>query len=374
MTPDRKESLALSLIKGMNAQVALSIVDILGNLHDFFKIDLKTAARMPDVNDSFLKALGERDAALSRAEEELRFADRHNIRMLSLMDDGIYPERLSQCIDAPLCLFVLGDADLDAERMLAIVGTRRASAYGLSGTARMVEEIRECSGNTTIVSGLAYGIDKAAHEAALRLGMPTVAVLAHGLGMVYPARHRALAADILRHGGALMSEYLHDDKPYRGHFLERNRIVAGLCDAVFVAESPLKGGALNTAAHARGYDREVLAMPGRASDEMSAGCNRLINRQLALLATSGKEVADAAGWKLKNNIRTTDAVQASLFESYTGNTGVIYGYLKSLPDPVTVDNMVAHTGLHAKEVMTAIGELDLDGLLLCHPGAKYSLR
>lgn len=374
MTPYRQECLALSLIKGMNAQVTRRILEILGDIHEFFQIDLRAVSRMVEINDSFIHVLNGREAALAKAAEELRFAERHNIRVLGLADDENYPSRLSQCEDAPVCMFVLGDADLDSERLLAVVGTRRCSAYGQTYTAKIIEEIRDCAGDTTIVSGLAYGIDKAAHDTALRLDMPTVAVLAHGLGMVYPALHKGLAKEILRKKGALVSEYLHDIRPYRGNFLERNRIIAGLCDAVFVAESPLRGGALNTAAHARGYDREVLALPGRASDEISAGCNRLINRQLALLATTGKEVAEAAGWEI-NSARHTgqDKPQPSIFDMYTGCSKVVYEYLKSQAAPVTVDNIVSHTGLGIKEVASAIGELDLDGLLTRHPGARLSL-
>lgn len=374
MTLDPRECLALSLIKGMNAQVARRIVEILGDLHEFFEIDIKSAARMPEVNEAFLQTLRERKGALAKADEEIAFCNRHHIRMVSLLDEDLFPPRLSQCEDAPVCLFVLGNANLDAERMLAVVGTRRCSAYGQSYTTKVIEEVRELAGDTTIVSGLAYGIDKAAHEAALQLGMPTLAVLAHGLGMVYPAQHRGLAAEIIRKGGALISEYLHDAKPFRGHFLERNRIVAGLCDAVFVSESPLRGGALNTAAHARSYDREVLALPGRASDENSAGCNRLISRQLALLATTGKEIAEAAGWEITSSGQTmNDAQQASLFESYTGQAKAVYEFMRSQTEPVTVDRIVARTGLSTREVMSAIGEFDLDGILTRHPGAKLSL-
>lgn len=358
----------------MNAQVTRKILEILGDIHEFFKIDLHTVSQIVEVNDSFLHVLNGREAALAKAAEELRFAERHNIHVLCMVDDETYPSRLSQCQDAPICLFVLGDADLDSERLLAVVGTRRCSAYGQTYTSKIIEEIKDCSGDVTIVSGLAYGIDKAAHDAALRLDMPTVAVLAHGLGMVYPAQHKGLAKEILRKGGALASEYLHDVRPYRGNFLERNRIIAGLCDAVFVAESPLRGGALNTAAHARGYDREVLALPGRASDESSAGCNKLISRQLALLATSGKEVAEAAGWEIISRRRTApDKSQHSIFDIYTGCTKSVYEYLKYQSAPVTVDSIVSHTGLCTRDVMSAIGELDLDGLLTRHPGAKLSL-
>ena len=373
MSYDPQECLAFSLIKGMNARAALEIVDNLGDLHEFFRLDVKDAKKLPNAGDLLIEVLKERKTALAKAKEELRYIKKNNIQVHCIFDKDNYPYRLEQCADAPVCFFSLGNCNLDDERMLAVVGTRRCTAYGQSYTGQIIEEIREGVGSATIVSGLAYGIDKAAHEAALRLGMPTVGVLAHGLSMIYPAQHRGLAASIVRKGGMLITEYLHAAQPFRNHFLERNRIIAGLCDAVFVAESPLRGGALNTAAHARNYDREVLALPGRATDEASAGCNSLISRQLAVLATSAKDVAIGAGWKYSNEKADPLPQQESLFDVYSGNTKVIYDYLRSQTDPVTVHKMVKTTGLSTKEVMSSIGELDMDGILKRHPGAKYFL-
>lgn len=368
------ERLALSMIKGMTAEVAVKINEIFGDLHEFFRIDTVEASKHENLSLSLREMLASRARALKSAEEEMRFIMKHNIRMLNILDSDVYPYRLAECPDAPINLFLLGDADLNAEHILAVVGTRRATAYGLTYTERIIEQIKDYSGQTTIVSGLAYGIDKAAHQAALKSGLPTIAVVAHGLGMIYPAAHRNLASDILKAGGAVITEYVHDVKPYRPRFLERNRVIAGVSDAVLVSESPFKSGSLNTAAHARAYNREVFALPGRASDENSKGCNKLIAKQLALLATEGNHIAEALHWeqKLDNNDNSVTQ-QPSLFESYEGNEATVYNFLKEQLSPVLIDVIASKTGLSVKDVMVAVGEMQMDGVVERHPGARYSL-
>ncbi|MCM1004817.1 MAG: DNA-processing protein DprA [Prevotella sp.] len=368
---DLKERIALSFMKCMTAELASKIVETFDSLHDFFELKKADLTGLP-LTAGIRELLESRHNALTAAEAELAFVKRHNIKILSCIDEEAYPTRLYNSPGAPVNLFVLGNANLDERRILAVVGTRKATAYGLTYTSKIIEELHDIVGNTTIVSGLAYGIDKAAHEAALRLNMPTVAVVAHGLGMIYPAMHRMLATEILKAGGAIISEYPHETKPFRGRFLERNRIVAGMSDAVFVAESPVKGGALNTAAHARQFSREVFALPGRVTDKVSEGCNKLISRQLALLATSGKDIAYALGWDLIKE-QDKNEQQPSLFDSYTGSIKAVYDFLKTKLEPCTLDNIVASTSLSAKEAMAALGEIDLDGLLIRHPGTRFSL-
>lgn len=365
------KQIAFSLIKGMNAEVARRVLDAVGSLHEFFAWETKDVLKVLDGTDAFCLMLADRKRALAAAFEELKFIEKHNIRVVSIADERNYPLRLYQCHDAPLNLYVLGDADLNAERVLSIVGTRRSTPYGEHQCHSIVANLSEKVGKVSIVSGLAYGIDRTAHEAALAADTPTIAVLAHGLGMVYPASHRQLALKIIKSGGALVSEYLHDVKPFKGRFLERNRIVAGLSDVTFIVESPVKGGAMNTAAHARGYDREVLALPGRVGDIASEGCNRLINKQVAILASNAEDIARAACWDFRQDDEAE--LQATIFDQYGEPVQTIVEYMKSLQAPATIDNIVCHTRISAKEVMSALGELDLDGLLLRHPGAKYSL-
>ena len=181
-------------------------------------------------------------------------------------------------------LYGLGDTDLNNARFVSIVGTRHATVYGNSFVEKLVDDLAaKLDEKLVIISGLAYGIDIAAHRAALKNGIPTIAVLAHGLNTIYPATHRSAAVDIVKTGGMLLSDYRSIDTIHRGNFLARNRIVAGLCDFLIVAESAIRGGALVTARLASGYNREVMALPGRISDKYSAGCNELISSNIAAL-------------------------------------------------------------------------------------------
>lgn len=370
---DLIERLALSFIKGVNAEIAQKIVEVFDNLHNFFTFNIRDIKKITEAGPALNDLMLQRQEALEKAKSELSFIEKHNIKFYNCIDESEYPYRLYNSADPPVNLFVLGNADLNAHHILAVVGTRRATPYGLTFTSQIIEELVEAVGPVTIVSGLAYGIDKASHEAALRIGVPTVAVVAHGLGMIYPALHRRLASDIIKNGGAIVSEYPHDAQPYRGRFLERNRIVAGLSDAVFVAESSIKGGALNTAAHARHNDREVLALPGRVTDLTSQGCNYMINRQLALLATSGKDIAYANGWDLETKSLVHESEQTSLLANYTGDVKIIYDFLREQPEPVTIDKIIDATSIAAKDIMAALGEIDMDGFLARYPGARFGI-
>ena len=209
------------------------------------------------------------------------------------------PERLNrpEADDCPALLYVLGSADLNSERAVSIVGTRRATAYGRDNTDRLVRELKPY--NTPIVSGLAYGIDTAAHTAALEHQLPTVAVLGHGLDQIYPAENRPLAKRILEAGGALVTEYPSGTAINPRFFPARNRIIAALSDASVVVEASEKGGALITAAIAASYQREVFALPGRITDTYSRGTNNLIASNRALLLRNADDIAFQLGWPIQ---------------------------------------------------------------------------
>lgn len=224
------------------------------------------------------------------------FVNCHNIRTLFLTD-SCYPPLLSEAVDAPVLLFVLGNADLSATPAVSLVGTRRCTAYGTNFCKQFVTELAPQFPGADIISGLAYGIDAAAHTAALENNLQTVAVVAHGLDMIYPAAHRDLASRIIASGGAVVSEYPTGVKPLQGNFLKRNRIVAGLSELTIVAESEVRGGAMSTANLAFSYSREVMALPGRASDISSSGCNLLISREKARIYISMPETIKLMGWK-----------------------------------------------------------------------------
>ncbi len=322
------------------------------------KAGLRTVSKLDDLS---------RREAVGRAAEELDFCDRHRIRVL-LPDDDCFPSRLLELPDSPTALFQLGECDLNARRVVSVVGTRTPTPYGLHFAATLVEDIASI-GRTLIVSGLAYGIDTAAHQASLEAGLPTVAVVAHGLDTIYPASNRDLARRIVKEGGAVVSEYPHGEKPYRGRFLERNRIVAALADACVVVESEVKGGAMSTASVAFGLDREVMALPGRISDKFSAGCNHLIGRNRAWLINGGRDLARIMNWKSECGVDA--AGTRSLFPELDEPQRSIYDALAGSMEPLSIDELHQRLSLPVAVLMAQLGEMEFDGLVMKYPGNRY---
>ncbi len=311
-----------------------------------------------------------RQEALARAREEFEFTAKHHIRILSWLDDD-YPARLREAFDAPLSLYVLGDANLDCAHPIALVGTRRCTNYGLNYTSSLVSGLAEYFPDLTVVSGLAYGIDAAAHRTALDNNLPTLAVMAHGLDMIYPARHRNLAKEIVEKGGAIISEYPHGIKPFPNNFLQRNRIVAALSDVTVVVESDIKGGAMSTARLAQAYNREVIALPGRVTDQSSLGCNHLIRTNGASMAGTPKEVAAQTGWVF-NEVRL-ESQQLNLFPEISGDSQIIYDHLRFQDHPITIDEICHLTSLPISTLSALLSELEFDGIISRLPGNRYTI-
>ena len=305
----------------------------------------------------------------ARAEEELRQAEAHGVRVL-FCTDADYPQRLNrdETQDCPVLLYVLGRADLNDERAVAVVGTRRATPQGCETTDRLVEQMKPLQ--PTIVSGLAYGIDTAAHTAALNHELPTVAVLGHGLDRIYPPSNRGLAAKIVAQGGALVTEYPVGTAINPGYFPARNRIIAALADATVVVEASEKGGALITAAIASGYHREVFAVPGRLTDAYSRGTNNLIATQRAQMLRDVQDLADNMGWPLDNKSAQSSDTQAMLFPSLTPDGQRLYDLLRA-NKYLSLDEMVALSGLPMPRVAGTIFNLEMQKVVRALPGHLY---
>lgn len=361
---------ALSMVRGISAAHVRAMEDAGLEPEDFFTLP---ARRLSDelalsgrtsISDTW------RDEAMIRARAQLPELNRHSIRPLFLTDPD-YPADLREIPDAPVVIYRLGKTDLNRHHIISIVGTRRPTGYGLNFCNRFVEELHAYFPDLTVVSGLAFGIDAAAHEAAMRHNAPTVGVLAHGLQMIYPAAHRDLARMVLDRGGSLISEYPLGEKPYRQRFLERNRIVAGLSKAVVVAESGIKGGAMSTANLAFSYNREVLALPGRSSDPMSAGCNLLIRKDKARLTATAADAVEILGWKVLG--AKIDARQRNLFPELDGNPKIVYDALRYSESPMSADSLHIQTSLPMSTVMSVLSELEFDGIVTRMPGNRFTI-
>jgi DNA processing protein len=305
----------------------------------------------------------------ARAEQELRLAEHHGLRVLFCTDDD-YPQRLNrdETLDCPVLLYVLGNANLNAERQLAVVGTRRATPQGRDLTDRMVGGFESLG--TTIVSGLAYGIDTAAHTAALDHHLPTVAVLGHGLDRIYPPENRGLASRIVAEGGALVTEYPFDTAINPGYFPARNRIIAALADATLVVEASEKGGALITSAIANGYHREVFAAPGRVTDTYSRGTNNLIATQRALLARDASDVAIQMGWPLPGTEPV--GMQQRLFPDLAPDAKRIVDLLQEYSQ-LSLDEMATLAAQPMPRVAGILFDLEMQKVVRTLPGHLYQL-
>lgn len=307
--------------------------------------------------------------AIETGRRETEYIARNNVRAVWYQDDD-YPRRLMDTDSGPLMIYMTGECDLNARPTVSIVGTRHATSYGETFTDCFVAELAEINPEVVIVSGLAYGIDVAAHRAALKAGVATAAVVAHGISTLYPAQHRDIASRMVSNGGAIITQYTHDIKPLRPHFLERNRLVALLGDALVVVESAERGGALSTAHHAARAGRPVFAPPGRVTDTYSIGCNNLIAKGAARLLSTATDVAEYLGWAIarKEETKETGAEIPALTPDEIAIARVIQ--VSPLADNDTIS---AATGLAAHIVMaTAIG-LEMKGVISSTGGNRYQL-
>ena len=358
--------IAFASLRGMNVTVAREWLQRIGTEREFFQYGQRELSALYGVSHGLFND-SVRSAALAEARKEMDFVYAHGVRCLYFTDED-YPYRLLQCEDAPAMLYVLGKCDLNASQILAVVGTRHATPYGIDFAGKMIKTLGECCESpTTIVSGLAFGIDIAAHRDAIRNELPTVAVLAHGLNTIYPAVHRQSAADIVKRGGALVTEYLTSSPIHKGNFLARNRIVAGLSDAVAVVESAAKGGALATARLASEYNRDVFALPGRINDTYSQGCNHLISTHVAHLLTDAEAIVDSMSWPRR---AIEEPVQQQLFVSLSPEEECIMQQLAQ-GDMLSLSRLVVATGIPVGRLLAMLVNLECKGLVLKYPGSNY---
>ncbi len=287
-------TMALTRISNFNFAQALQLYKAVGSAQLLYEYRNDIGDILKDCSPRLKEALKDWDEPMKRADFELRYMQEHGIRALTLTDED-YPQRLLECPDAPIILYYIGNSDLNQAKIVSIVGTRQCTPYGQDLIRRFIADLRQQCPQVLIVSGLAYGVDIHAHRQALENGYETVGVLAHGLDHIYPYRHRETAAEMVRHGG-LLTEFMTQTNADKPNFVRRNRIVAGMADAVILVESAAKGGGLITAEIAQSYDRAVYAFPGHVNAEFSQGCNNLIRDNGAGLISNADDFVRAMGW------------------------------------------------------------------------------
>ncbi len=365
MKNDLLYQLALTRVPLIGLIHAKSLVEHFGTAAAIFKASSAQLEKIEGIGRARATAIRQfTDFAV--AEDEIAFIDKYKIRPLFLTDKD-YPQRLLHCCDAPTLLFYRGEANLNASRIIAIIGTRSSSDYGKLITEKLVKELAGME--VLVISGLAFGIDALAHKAAIKYDLPTVGVLGHGLDTIYPSQHTSLAKDMIKQGGGLLTEFTSNTNPDKHNFPARNRIVAGMSDAVIVVETGLKGGSMITAELANSYNKDVFAYPGKVTDSKSAGCNYLIKSHKAMLLTDTQQLIDMMGWDDK---RKPAIQQQNLFVNLNDHELKVASILEQ-KESVHIDELNLQSGLSSSSVAAAVLNMELQGVIQCLPGKRYKL-
>ena len=359
-----KHKIALGLIPRIGDINARKLVSHFGSVEAIFHEPYRNLIKIPGIGSGIAKYISER-TYLDTAEKEAEFVTKNNIRTYFYLDPD-YPFRLRQCDDSPVVFFFKGNCNLDASKILSVVGTRNATPRGKELCEKIVEGLAVGHSDLIIVSGLAYGIDIASHKAALSNNLQTIGVLAHGFKTTYPAIHASTARAMVNKGG-LVTDFLSDALPERNTFLKRNRIIAGLADATLVVESGIKGGALITADIANSYNRDVFAVPGRPDDQWSAGCNSLIRNNKAFLTECSDDIEYFLNWKPE---KLKPVIQRTLFSELDDNEKVIYELL-SKQGELTIDSICRTLDIPVYKLSSLLLQMEFKGLLKCSPGNLY---
>jgi len=365
MDKDLKYKIGITLIPQVGHVTAKTLIAYCGSAEAVFKEKEKSLLKIPDVGDVTAKFIVNQDV-LKRAEQEIEFIEKNDITPLFYLDKE-YPLRLKQCDDGPVMLYYKGNADLNASRIVSIVGTRMATPYGKKMCEELVNGLQHTG--ALIISGLAFGIDIASHKAALDAGLPTVGVVAHGMDKLYPPEHYNLAQKMMGNGG-ILTDFLSNTETIPENFPKRNRIIAGLSDAVIVVESKISGGAMITAEIAFSYSREVMAVPGKVDDTCSAGCNKLIQQNKAYLIRNAADITEYLGWK---DEKVKPKQQQELLLDLSPEQESIVKVLRALQAPMHIDDIAIQSKLAPGLLSAHLLTLEFAGVLKSLPGKMYSL-
>ncbi len=358
--------IALTQINGVGDVLARSLLDEIGDEEAIFKSSKKQLMAIPNFSTYLANEILNPDV-LSKAEKELEFVTKNNIQTFFYRNED-YPYRLKECVDAPVLFYYKGKANLDESKVISIVGTRKSNNYGNDFCDNFINDIASAFPDILIVSGLAYGIDIQSHKAAVKAGVSTIGVLAHGLDRIYPAAHRKVAVEMLDRGG-LLTEFVSQTEPNKFNFVKRNRIVAGLADATIVVQSDTKGGSLITADLACSYDREVFAVPGRITDKESAGCNILIEQNKAMILLSAEQFIKYMQWDIKGKVQPR---QQELFIELTTEEQSVYDVLLK-DESVHINMLSRQTNLSLTSLLPLLLMMEMKGLIRALPGSNYQL-
>jgi DNA processing protein len=369
MNKDLLYNIALSLIKGVGPLNEKKLLEHFGSAEEIFRTTKRGLMMVKDIGEvlsSNITTQIQSCEVLRRAEEELTFIEKNKIDVY-LYNDEKYPRRLKHCADAPILLYTKGSINFNCSKILGMVGTRKSTDYGKRITTDIIEAF--VGEDILIVSGLAYGIDTISHKVAVETGLPTVGVLGHGLDRIYPTQNRSLAVSMLENGG-LATEFISKTNPDAVNFPARNRIIAGLCDAIVVVEAATTGGALITADIANSYNRDVFAVPGKIGDDYSKGCNGLIKSNRANLIQSADDIRYILNW---NNSPIVKQKQRELCIDLTEKQQKIYSIIENAGN-IYIDDLCTICNEPLSWVSTILLQLEIKDIIESLPGKCYKIR
>lgn len=362
MDKDLVYKIALTQVPGIGSVLAKNLIGYCGGVHEVFQKSTTFLQKVPGVG-SVLSQNIKNFTDFSNAEQEVRFIEKNGVKPVFFLDAD-YPTRLRNIPDCPIMLYTRGSEQLSPAKSIAIVGTRKMTEYGKQFVSQFLEEIAPYK--PTVVSGLAYGVDIWAHKQCLKYGIDTFGVVAHGLDRLYPAIHANVAKEMLSSNGAVISEYTSGTMPDREHFPMRNRIVAGLVDAVIVVESAAKGGSLITGELANQYNRDVYALPGRMGDTYSAGCNYLIQNHKAHLLQTANDVVKGLNW----DVKLVENKQRQLFIELSNDEQRIVDIIRETQE-IGIDQLMALSDMNTSTIAITLLELEMKNCITSLPGKRY---
>ncbi len=364
MHKDLLHQIALTLVPNIGDVRAKALVEIFGNAEAIFKAKKSQLENVEGIGTIAANSI-KQFADFKICEDEINFIEKNNIIPL-FISEANYPQRLLNCYDSPTMLYYKGNADLNSSKIISIVGTRNNSDYGKLIAEKIIQDLEDQQ--ILIVSGLAFGIDTIAHKASLKNKLKTVGVMAHGHDRIYPAQNKLLAKEMTTNGG-LLTDFRSNTNPDRQNFPQRNRIVAGICDALIVIESSVKGGSLITAELANNYNKDVFAMPGKVTDSRSEGCNYLIRNNKAILITSAKDLLESMNW---DDAPKKPKQQRELFIELTADEKIIVDILKE-QESIQIDELYFKSKLSSSAVANALLMLEMQGVVRSLPGKVFKL-
>ena len=365
MNNDLIYQIALTSVPQVGDVHAKSLINIFGNAESIFKApkrQLEKIEGIGSVRASGIKHFND----FKTCEEEAVFLEKYRVQAL-FINHKDYPKRLLNCYDSPALLYYKGNADLNNSKIVSVVGTRNHSDYGRQVCEELVEGLKDM--HVLVISGLAFGIDTIAHRAALKNKLPTVGVVAHGLDRMYPPQNNSLAKQMIENGG-LLTDFKSGTAPDKQNFPKRNRIVAGICDALIVVESAGKGGSLITAELAISYNKDVFAIPGRVTDTRSEGCNYLVKSNKASLITGAGDLLDGMNWMTIE--KPKKVTQRELFIEMSASEKIITGLLMQ-KQSCGIDELYITSGLSCSETAQALLMLEMQGIIISLPGKIYKM-